>query len=185
MQLGTVWNKKKVFRTLKDKGSITFHILDLNIKREVTLWEDKKPIRENDPLFAEYAKKYEDLKQQEYAIKQTKDEVKIKEFDELLRKHRPSIRVSLNILNRDTESKEVLQTTQGVANQLNNYFLKGYTNTSHDYILENTGVQGINKYIVTPSPTKKAFTNKELSEIEDVSQEDKSDQVISTDDIPF
>lgn len=87
----------------------------------------------------------------------------------------------VEIINRGTESKEILEMTPGAAKKLNDLFLKGYTTVSHDYILENTGGTGVNKYTVLPAPIKKPLTEKELKEadVEEV------EETVDPDEIPF
>lgn len=182
MKLGTEWVKKTNYRRLKDRGSITFHIQSLDVRKAITFFdENKKPIRETDPNFADRMTKWELLKQQKYEAKQSANEEEVKQLDELIYKNGPSIRFYFDIINRATEQHEILEVTPGVANQINAYFLKGYTNVSHDFILENTGEMGIKKYVITPAPTKKPLTEKELKEINKIDEE----QVINPNDIPF
>ena len=197
MKLGTQWETKTNFRRLKDPGSITFHVASIDVRKTITFFtEDNKPIRETDALFQEYMQKWEELKQKKYEAKnneqealQKGDKAKALELAEITKKAdeeaynaSPSIKFFIDIINRQTEEKEILEMTPGTAKKLNDYFIKGFTSNSHDFILENTGQRGINKYTLTPAPTKKPFTEKELTAIGMV---DAVEVTEDTKDIPF
>lgn len=167
MKLGEAWSDKQTFRKLKDKGSVLFHVLNLNVKITTTFFdENKKPIRENDARFNERMTEWENLKQAKYEAKQAGNEEMVKELDKKIYARGASVKYFFDIINRQTEAKEVLEMTPGAAKKLNDLFLKEYSANSHDFILENTGGEGVHRYTVLPAPVKKPLTEKELKAIE-------------------
>lgn len=180
MKLGEQWSQSQTYRRLKEKGSVTFHVLSNDVKKTVTFFDNGKPIRQGDPMFETRMAEWEALVRERYAMKDKKDTPEYKELDEKIYKVGPAIKYFLQIINRATEEKEVLEMTPGAAKKLNDLFLKGYTTVSHDYILENTGGTGVNKYTVLPAPVKKPLTEKELKSTETEELEE-----VNPDDIPF
>lgn len=178
LKLGSEWEEKSTFRKLKEKGMVTFSVLSLDIKKTVTFFEDKKPIRETDPSFESRMNEWNEIRQLRYNAKQNGQEEEVKRLDELAFKRGASVKYHLEILNRDTQEKETLEMSSGAANQLNSLFQKGYTKDTHDFIYENTGETGVGRYKVLPAPIKKPLTEKEQKVIE-------ASQVINPSDIPF
>lgn len=185
MKLGDTWETGQTYRELKEKGSVTFHILNENVQKSITFFdENKKPIRESDEAFAERLQRWNDMKQKRYQMEQegvAKDSEEHKKIDEEIYKISPSIKFSMEIINRETESKEILKMTHGAASQLNELFKKGYTAVSHDYILENTGKTGAQRYSVLPAPVKKPLTEKEQKAV----SAQPVEEVVDPDEIPF
>lgn len=179
-KLGAEWEEKSAYRRLKEKGMVTFSVLSLDIKKTITFFEDKKPVRETDPTFEARMAEWNEIKQLRYNAKQNGQEEEVKRLDELAFKRGASVKYFLEILNRDTQEKETLEMSQGAANQLNGLFQKGYTKDTHDFIYENTGETGVGRYKVLPAPIKKPFTEKELKAIEMVMA-----KAVESSDTPF
>lgn len=182
-KLGEEWVSQSKYRRLKEPGSVKFHIINLDYRKTVTFFdENKKPIRESDPTFASRMEAYKKAQQIEWDAKSSgATEEEVKKLHEETYKVAPSEKYHFDIINRDTQDKEILEMSPGAAKKLNGYFLKGYTNVSHDFILENTGKVGVNKFEITPAVTKAPLTEKELKSLEDA----PADNTVDPDEIPF
>ena len=95
MKLGEQWSQSVTYRRLKDKGSVTFHIINTDIKKTTTFFdENKKPIREDDLTFGDRMEKWQELTRAKYQLDKDgkKDTQEYKEIDEQVYKLGPSIK---------------------------------------------------------------------------------------------
>lgn len=104
-----------------------------------------------------------------------KDKEKAEACEKEARKYRVAVIFYFSILNRDTEEAVILQTTEGVRNQINAQFEAGVKVFDRDLVLKNTGSESPkDRYViaVVDSSESKKLTTKEKKALKEAKEHD-------------
>jgi len=142
-----------LFRRLGEKGDhIQFKIAQnpvytgKHFQQKETGWDITECVRVNNHEECDRCNEYFRIKALSKKAKASGNEEEHTKLENEARDYNASIQFYFPVLNRNTEDFDILQTTYGVRNQLNEHFESGVDVLEKEWILRNTGIKGAKKY---------------------------------------